>query len=107
MQKRTPINPNIDPDLPVKERGPDKLPLKSIVLSNFHSPVFFILALVFQAMYNERSFFVGKESCRLGEIVQCEIRNDCDNYSEHSLENEDPAPAFEVADPVHVSDAEG
>lgn len=87
-----PINPNVDPYLPIKERSLDKFPLKGVVLRYTRTVDGCIrCTLVLQSVNDKRSFFFGQEPCCLWEVVQREVRQDCNEDGQNPLENENPS----------------
>lgn len=105
--QHTPIHPNIQPNLPVQERCFDKLPLKRVVLRHLSALATLILSLVLQTINNKRALLFCQECCRFGEVVEGKVRHDGDNHSQYALEDEYPAPAFEVPNAIHVCDTVG
>lgn len=105
----TPVNKDVDPDLPVLKRRPDILPLELIGLRNTGLTLSrsFLLALILESEHDESALFFGQEACGLGEIVECPEGKDGNKNSNDSLDDEDPAPSFEAANTVHLCDAKG
>jgi hypothetical protein len=85
--EHTPIDPDVRPDLPVKERSLDVLPLEAVILRDPECAVFPLIfeVLVLQSVHHKRPLFLRQERCRLWEIVQGEIRNDSHDNSQDSL----------------------
>jgi hypothetical protein len=52
-------------------------------------------------------FLLCEEAGRLGEVEEEKVGGDGDDDCDDALEDEDPAPALETTDAVHLGDGEG
>lgn len=105
----SPVHEKVKPDLPVLESLPHKPPLEVLSLCNLHRPLVGLrgrLPLILEAIDDKLALLLGQEACRLGEVVQEEEGGGRDDHGDNSLEDEDPAPALETANAVHLGDAE-
>lgn len=72
MMTYSPVDKNVDPDLPVFKGRPDVFPLKVFALRNLDA-VFVLrvyLALVLESENYKSSLLLSQEGRRLGEIVE-------------------------------------
>ena len=98
----SPINKDVDPNLPVFEGVPDISPFELIGLGNTR----LALALILESEDDESSLLLSQKACRLGEVIKSPEGEDSDQNSDNTLKNEDPAPHFESTDTVHLSNGE-
>lgn len=109
MVTYTPVNKDVDPNLPVQERIPHILQLELLRLRHAHlvRPIRRLPALILQPVNDKRSLLLGQKGGRLGKVVEQEERRDRDEHGEDALEDEDPPPALKPADAVHLGDCKG
>lgn len=75
----TPVDEDVDPDLPVEERILDVLPFELVSLGNLRPVRVVALALVLETVDDKRPLLLGEEGRRLGKVVQREERNNSDD----------------------------
>lgn len=98
----SPVHKDIDPNLPVQKCLANILPLELLRLRNALPT---LLALVLEAVHHECALLLRQEVRRLGEVVQQPKARDGDQDGDYALKNENPPPALQVPDAVHLADA--
>ena len=90
---------SVQPDLGISKSLANIVPTKSFIASS--------IAIILEPLMDESPFVVGKEACRRGIIVHKEICSNGDNDGQQSLQDKNPAPAFVVSYPGHMSYSPG
>ena len=114
----SPIDKDVDPNLPVLESLYDVLPrepfcLRDLRPSHTTSTALGVgtlrperLSLVFETENNKVTLLLGEEPGSLGEVVEQPERGDSDEDGDDTLEDEDPSPTLKATDAVHLGDTE-
>lgn len=98
----TPVNKDVDPDLPVRKRLANILPLKFPRLGDLTLRSL-ALALELQAVDHKGPLLLGQECGGLREVVQQPERRHSHEDRQDALKDEDPPPTREVSDAVHLA----
>lgn len=89
---------HVDPDLPVLEGITEELPLELIRENG---------SVLFEAADDLLALSVAEELGSVGVVVHDEEGHDSEAESDETLEDEDPGPAVETTNTVHLHDAAG
>lgn len=103
----TPVDEEVNPDLPVGKRLPDILPFELLGLSNSSATLGLDLTLILQTVDHKRSLLLGQECRCLGKVMQHPKGQGGNDDGENAFEDENPAPSFITTNTVHLADTEG
>lgn len=112
----TPVDENIDPDLPVPEGLPDIDPGELFSLCDLNpgdtangirlgTILGVSLPLILKTENDEVTLLLSQKSSCLGEIVQEPEGEKGDDDGGDALEDKDPPPTFETSNTVHLGDS--
>lgn len=98
-----PVDDDGQVDLPVRQGGAEVSPLETIVGANLAGRCACVLS---EAADDKVPFGWGEEARRLRRVRERPVQGAPDHDGGHAFEDEDPTPAAETSDAIHLFDSE-